>query len=98
MFSQDDLRNLLDLSRLSIPESQVEPLSHQIEEILAYFDRLSRIDTGGVDVDFGEAVPAEAKRDDASSPGLEPEEIESCSNSFADGFFHVPLILGDDHG
>ena len=99
MFDEKELKNLLELSRLTVASEKLESLSRQLEEILGYFERLSAYDTSAVDVDLGVTVPADSRRSDSLTPGLSMEEVRSFSQTIdEDGFFLVPRILGDDHG
>ncbi len=98
MFDQQELENLLKLSRLSAPQEQLSQLSSRLRKILRYFELLSRFDTTSVDVDVGETVSVSERRADAAVPGLRRDEITAFSETFDDGFFLVPRILGDDNG
>lgn len=98
MFNQHDLDRLLELSRLSIPPEQHESLARQIEDILGYVERLSAYDTSHVDVDLGETESVDSRRSDVSIEGLDYDAVDSCSNSFDNGYFLVPRILGDADG
>ena len=95
MIDDAAMRSLLELSRLEVPVEEVKELEGQLDEILAYFERLSRIDTSSVDVDLGTERAIEETRRDESAPGLDRGAIEVFSKTFEQGFFVVPLILGD---
>ena len=95
MIDDAAMRSLLELSRLEVPEEQVKELESQLDEIIAYFERLSRIDTSKVDVDLGTERVIDQTRIDSSDPGLDRKAIQSFSNTFENGFFVVPQILGD---
>ena len=97
MFDEQELKNLLELSRLSVPSEKMHELSGQLQEILGYFERLSEFDTSTVDVDLGIAEPVDAKRRDDPAGGLDRDAIAEFSSTFDEnGFFLVPRILGDD--
>ena len=95
MIDDAAMRSLLELSRLEVPDEHLKELESQLDEILAYFERLSAIDTSGVDVDLGSERVIDATRSDEDAVGLDRKAIESFSKTFEDGFFVVPQILGD---
>ena len=95
MIDDAAMRSLLELSRLEVHKEEVKELEGQLGEILAYFERLSRIDTSSVDVDLGTERAIEATRSDDATPGLDRGAIQTFSKTFENGFFVVPKILGD---
>ena len=99
MIDEKKLRDLLELSKLHVPEDELAALSRELDTIVSYFERLSSYDTRNVDVDLSVAKTVESLRADSAAPGLDEKAIRSFSKSFQeDGYFHVQRILGDDHG
>ena len=95
MIDDKTMRNLQDLSRLRLGPEEEAKLAGQLDDILDYFEMLSRYDTSGVDADLGTAVlPGDLRKDEAGT-SVGREKIESFAVEFDEDHFVVPRILGD---
>lgn len=91
---EQTLENLLYLSRLSPESTDMETLKKQVDEIVGYFDILSKYDDSENPYDAYPTTTADQLRDDTVVDGLEMTDVKKVSENFMDGYFQVPKILG----
>lgn len=89
------LENLLYLSRLSPESTDMETLKKQVDEIVGYFDILSKYDDSENPYDAYPSTEVEKLRDDTVVEGLEITDVKKVSKEFMDGYFQVPKVLGE---
>ena len=89
------LQNLLYLSRLSPESTNISILKKQVDEIVGYFEILSKYDDSENPYDAYPSTQAELLRDDEVVPGLEMHDVKNVSKDFMDGYFQVPKVLGE---
>lgn len=88
-------QNLLYLSRLSPSSSDVATLKKQVNEIVGYFDVLSKFDDSENPYDAYPKTVAEDLRTDKVIDGLPVHDVKKISKDFMDGYFQVPKVLGE---
>ena len=88
------LENLLYLSRLSPESTNMETLKKQVDDIVGYFDILSKYDDSENPYDAYPSTEVEKLRDDAVVEGLGITDVKKVSKEFMDGYFQVPKVLG----
>ncbi len=94
--NEETLKNLLDLSRLSPESTNMETLKKQVDEIVSYFDILSKYDDSENPYDAYPTTTAQALREDTVVPGLEMHDVKNINKeNFLDGYFQVPKVLGE---
>ncbi|MBQ5537437.1 MULTISPECIES: Asp-tRNA(Asn)/Glu-tRNA(Gln) amidotransferase subunit GatC [Treponema] len=90
------LENLLYLSRLSPESTDMATLKKQVDEIVGYFDILSKYDDSENPYDAYPSTDAEKLREDEIVPGLEMKDVKKINEAeFMDGYFQVPKVLGE---
>ena len=89
------LSNLLQLSRLSPESTDMETLKKQVDEIVGYFDILSKYDDSENPYDAYPSTEAEKLRDDTVVPGLDIPAVKLTTDKFMDGYYQVPKVLGE---
>ncbi|MBR4373165.1 MAG: Asp-tRNA(Asn)/Glu-tRNA(Gln) amidotransferase subunit GatC [Treponema sp.] len=90
------LENLLYLSRLSPESTDMATLKKQVDEIVGYFDILSKYDDSENPYDAYPSTDAEKLREDDIVPGLEMKDVKKINEKeFMDGYFQVPKVLGE---
>lgn len=93
---QTTLENLLYLSRLSPESTDMATLKRQVDEIVGYFNILSKYDDSENPYDAYPTTEAEKLREDEIVPGLEMHDVKKINESnFLDGYFQVPKVLGE---
>ena len=91
---QETLENLLYLSRLSPESTDMETLKKQVDEIVGYFEILSKYDDSENPYDAYPSTEVEKLRGDEVVNGLEITDVKKVSKDFMDGYFQVPKVLG----
>jgi aspartyl-tRNA(Asn)/glutamyl-tRNA(Gln) amidotransferase subunit C len=92
---EQTLQNLLYLSRLSPESTNIEILKKQVDDILGYFEVLSKYDDSENPYDAYPSTKVEALRNDEVISGLEMHDVKKVSKDFMDGYFQVPKVLGE---
>ncbi|NLC92570.1 MAG: Asp-tRNA(Asn)/Glu-tRNA(Gln) amidotransferase subunit GatC [Treponema sp.] len=92
---EQTLQNLLYLSRLSPESTNIEILKKQVDDIIGYFEILSKYDDSENPYDAYPSTKVEALRNDEVVPGLEMHDVKKVSKDFMDGYFQVPKVLGE---
>ena len=90
---EEVLNNLLYLSRLSPESTNIETLKKQVDEIIGYFDILSKYDDSENPYDAYPPTQAEKLREDSCVEGLNIPDVKNISKNFMDGYFQVPKVL-----
>jgi aspartyl-tRNA(Asn)/glutamyl-tRNA(Gln) amidotransferase subunit C len=93
--NENTLEALLYLSRLSPESTNMETLKKQVDEIVGYFDILSKYDDSENPYDAYPSTVATELRDDEVVKGLEIPDVKNVSENFMDGYFQVPKVLGE---
>ena len=71
-------------------------LKKQVDEIVGYFEILSKYDDSENPYDAYPTTEAERLREDEVVPGLEMHDVKHINEaSFLDGYFQVPKVLGE---
>ena len=92
---QETLENLLYLSRLSPESTDMDTLKKQVDEIVGYFEILSKYDDSENPYDAYPSTEVEKLRGDEVVNGLEITDVKKVSKDFMDGYFQVPKVLGE---
>lgn len=89
------LENLLYLSRLSSDATDLATLKKQVDDIVGYFEILSKFDDSQNPYDAYPSTQADKLRDDAVVEGLDIPDVKKVSENFMDGYFQVPKVFGE---
>ena len=95
--TSDDVRKVAKLSRLDIPDDDVEKYSNQLEDILEYIAQLERIDTTNVPPTTRAVEVVNVFRDDnvkTSSNDIR-DQLLSLAPEIEGEFYKVPKILSE---
>jgi len=92
---EQTLENLLYLSRLSPESTDMATLKKQVDDIVGYFEILSKYDDSENPYDAYPKTQTDKLRDDSVVPGLEISDVKKVSKDFMDGYFQVPKVLGE---
>ncbi|MCQ2572283.1 MAG: Asp-tRNA(Asn)/Glu-tRNA(Gln) amidotransferase subunit GatC [Treponema sp.] len=93
--NEEVLNNLLYLSRLSPESTNIDILKKQVDDIVGYFEILSKYDDSENPYDAYPSTVAEKLREDEVVAGLEMHDVKNVSENFMDGYFQVPKVLGE---
>ena len=90
---KDTIKKLTHLSKLSIPENDIDELSKNLDNILKLIGEIDAAPTDGMlpmahPLDFSQPL-----RDDVCKKDINREENQHDSTKIKDGYYTVPKIL-----
>ena len=93
MLSREEVEHVARLARLVLTDDERTRYTGQLNEILAYVEKLKELDVDGV-VPTAHAIPLEnVFRPDRVHPSFEREDMLANAPERSEGFFKVPRIL-----
>ncbi len=91
--SRDEVLHVAELARLSLRPEEVELFTRQLNDILAYVEKLQELDTSGV-APLAHVIPVfNAFREDEVREGLPTEEALANAPAREAGSFLVPRVI-----
>jgi aspartyl-tRNA(Asn)/glutamyl-tRNA(Gln) amidotransferase subunit C len=93
----DEVRHVARLARLALTDEELEKQTHNLNNLLAQFDRLQELDTTGVEP-TSHPVPVQAVlREDVVRPSLDRDTVlaNGAETDEYMGGFIVPQVLGE---
>jgi aspartyl-tRNA(Asn)/glutamyl-tRNA(Gln) amidotransferase subunit C len=91
--SREEVLHVAELARLSLGPEEVEVFTRQLNDILAYVEKLQELDTGGV-TPLAHVIPVfNAFREDEVREGLPLEEALDNAPAREEGSFLVPRVI-----
>ena len=91
--SRDDVRHIAKLSRLEMPDDELDTFTGQLNDILEYAAKLSGLDTEGVEP-TSHAVPVKnVFRDDTPLASIPIDDALANAPDPQQHFFGVPRII-----
>jgi aspartyl-tRNA(Asn)/glutamyl-tRNA(Gln) amidotransferase subunit C len=91
--TRDEVLHVADLARLSLAPEEIEVVTRQLNDILAYVEKLQELDTEGVEP-LAHVIPVfNVFREDAATAGLDREAALSNAPAREEGAFVVPRII-----
>ncbi len=91
--TREEVLHVAKLARLSLDMGEVDLFTRQLNDILAYVEKLQEVDTAGVPP-MAHAVPVlNVFREDEVTPGLSRDEALANAPATEGGTFVVPRII-----
>ena len=91
--TQEEVLHVAELARLSLLPAEVEMFTRQLNDILAYVEKLQELDTAGVPP-LAHVVPvANVFREDEVRPGLSRDQALENAPAREEGAFLVPRVI-----
>jgi len=91
--SRKEVLHVAELARLSLGAEEVEVFTRQLNDILAYVEKLQELDTEGV-APLAHVIPVfNAFREDEVKEGLPGEEALANAPAREEGSFLVPRVI-----
>jgi aspartyl-tRNA(Asn)/glutamyl-tRNA(Gln) amidotransferase subunit C len=91
--TRDEVLHVADLARLSLKSEEIELFTRQLNDILAYVEKLQELDTAGVPP-LAHVIPVfNVFREDEVRPGLPREIALDNAPAREEGAFQVPRII-----
>ena len=91
--SSSDVRKVAQLSRLELPEDQIQTYTKQLEEILSYVEQLQEIDTENIPPTTRAVEVVNAMREDIVEVSCSREDLLNQAPQREGDFYRVPKIL-----
>lgn len=91
----EQVRHIAHLARLSLTDEDVEKFSHQLSDILDYFERLKAVNTEGVPPTAYPLDLHNIMRDDEPLPAADSEDILSNAPLRDGEYFRVRAVLDE---
>ena len=93
MLSLEQISRLADLARLELSGAEARALQAQLSDILAMVDRMTAVDTTGVDPMSHPQEVRQRLREDAVSDSSERESVQEAAPEVRDGLYLVPRVI-----
>ena len=90
---QISVEDVARLARLELEPDERVRFQEQLDQILAYFDRIRQVPVDGVEPTAHTQPVYNVFREDEPSPGLSSEEALGNAPQAAEGLFIVPRIV-----
>lgn len=91
--TREEVLHVAELARLSLGPEEVEVFTRQLNDILAYVEKLQELDTEGV-TPLAHVIPVfNAFREDEVKEGLPLEEALDNAPAREEGSFLVPRVI-----
>ncbi len=94
--SRDDVAHLARLARIDIPESELDHYASQLDAILEAVDKVSGLDTSGVEPMSHPVKMENVFREDIPAPSLNAQQALAGAPAVEDSRFRVPRILDEE--
>ncbi|KPL11243.1 glutamyl-tRNA amidotransferase [candidate division BRC1 bacterium SM23_51] len=91
--SEGDVRHVAHLSRLQFDDDEVRRLAKDLNNILAYVDKLAELDTENVEPTSHALKMENVLREDEVRPSLTSEQALANAPEREGPFFKVPQII-----
>ena len=96
--TKEEVLHVAELARLSLKPEVVDLLTRQLNDILAYVEKLQEVDTTGV-TPMAHAVPVfNVFREDEVTPSLSREDGLANAPAQEEGTFVVPRVMAQATG
>jgi aspartyl-tRNA(Asn)/glutamyl-tRNA(Gln) amidotransferase subunit C len=90
---KDTVRRIARLARLRLEDDRVEPMMHELNNILAWVEQLEEVNVGGVSPLTSVVEQTLKMRDDAITDGGYAKDLMKNAPSAEDNFFVVPKVV-----
>jgi aspartyl-tRNA(Asn)/glutamyl-tRNA(Gln) amidotransferase subunit C len=91
--SKEEVKHIAMLSRLELKEEEVEKFQTQLSGILDFVEKLSELDTEGIDPKFQIIPPQNILREDVSGVSLSREKTFMNAPETDEEYFIVPKVV-----
>ncbi len=91
--SRDQVEHVAHLARVGITEEDIERFTHQLSEVLDYFERLDQVDIEGVPPTSHTLPLHNVMREDETEPSYDVDDILANAPNQQERRFRVRAIL-----
>lgn len=93
--TRKDIEKIAELANLKFSEEELENFSSQMNEILAYMDKLNELNTENVEPLSHPVEQSNVFRDDLLKPSIKTEQALKNAPASEDNHFKVPKVIED---
>ncbi len=94
--TRNDVDRVARLAHLDLSEDEAAVMERDLNAILAVAERLSALDTRGIDPAEGSGGEATPLREDIERSWLSPGEATAAAPEAREGLFEVPPAIGTE--
>ncbi|MGA7836626.1 MAG: Asp-tRNA(Asn)/Glu-tRNA(Gln) amidotransferase subunit GatC [Ignavibacteriaceae bacterium] len=94
--TRKDVEHIAELARLTFKDDELENFTRQLNEILAYVDKLNELDTTNVEPLSHPVEGVNVFREDIVKPSIDREEALRNAPERSELFFKVPKVIDRD--
>lgn len=87
MVDAEEVKEVAENARIDISDEEAEEFSQEFENILDKFERISEVDTEGVEPAFHPVDTGAESREDETGETLDSEEVFQNTENEEEGFF-----------
>ncbi|MBI4092254.1 MAG: Asp-tRNA(Asn)/Glu-tRNA(Gln) amidotransferase subunit GatC [Candidatus Levybacteria bacterium] len=91
-----DIKHVAKLANLKLKDKDLPKFEKQLNEIVAYVEKLNEVDTKNVEITSQVTGLENIIREDIPAPSLTQEEVLSGTKSKHNGLFKVKAILDSE--
>lgn len=88
-----DVEYVAKLARLKFNDQEKEKFTHELNDILKYVEKLSEVDTEGVDISISAYPMYNALREDEVKPSMDRKTVLENAPDSGYGYFKVPKVI-----
>lgn len=92
----EDVRDIAELAKLDLDDSEVATYTEQLSQILDYFTLLQEVDTSHIELTDTVLPLRSVMREDNVQPALTPETAIANAPDAEANQFKVSAVLGDE--
>lgn len=96
--SEEDVRKVATLSRLTLSDEEVAHFAEQLSSVLDYVSKLAELDVEGVEPMAHAMDITNVLRDDEPADGLSVDAALTNAPQKDPPFFKVPKVIGEGSG
>jgi len=91
--TKDDVRKIARLSRIAVPEAQLESLAEDLSGIMGWIEQLNEVDIDGVALMTSVVAAKLPMREDVVTDGSIQDQVLANAPKSEEGFFVVPKAV-----
>ena len=93
--TKKDVEKIAELAQLKFSEEELESFTPQMNEILAYMDKLNELDTENVEPLSHPVEQTNVFREDELKPSITTKNALKNAPAKDEQYFKVPKVIGD---
>ncbi|MEJ5300429.1 MAG: Asp-tRNA(Asn)/Glu-tRNA(Gln) amidotransferase subunit GatC [Thermodesulforhabdaceae bacterium] len=91
--TREEVKHIAKLARLKLSDEEEERMTHQINDILLYMEKLNELDTSNIEPMHHAVEQVNVMREDKPKPSLEHEKALANAPQQNGVFFIVPKVI-----